>query len=77
MQHKVAGEDHDPGAILEAKPDEIRTWDAESLEAYVERAAPVHLEIMNRAEDLMKQARPLNEGLYVARNRLIELGKKV
>ena len=74
---KIAGEDHDPDAILEATPDEVRTWDAESLQAYIDRAGPLHLEIMNRAEELMVQARPLNEGLYVARNRLIELGKKV
>lgn len=70
-------ENHDPDAILEAPPEFIRTWSAESLELYIEKASPIHNELMEQAEELMVKARPLNEGLYVARNRLIELGKKV
>ena len=47
---KIAGEDHDPDAILEATPDFIRTWDAESLQAYIDRAGPLRV-LADRGRD--------------------------
>lgn len=62
-------------SITQATPDKIREFSPEDLRSYVQAAAPLHNDLMNQAEELMTQARPLNEGLYIARTRLAEMGE--
>lgn len=59
----------------ESSLDDIRKMSAQELREYVDEVAPIHNALYNEAESLMAQARPLNEGLYTARNRLIEMGE--
>lgn len=59
----------------DATLDDIRKMKPEELRAYVAEVAPIHNTLYNQAEELMVQARPLNEGLFTARNRLIDMGE--
>lgn len=52
--------------------DQIREMNATQVDAYISQAGPVHDTLMQAAERLMRLARPLNEALFVARNRQIE-----
>lgn len=61
-------------SILEASPAEIREWDDEKVQKYVAEAGPRYVALMDEAERIMEQARPLNEGLYVARGILVDRG---
>ncbi|WIC89635.1 hypothetical protein SEA_APIARY_13 [Rhodococcus phage Apiary] len=54
--------------------EDVRGMDRAELEAYVAANAPEHDRLMEEAEAIMVQARPLNENLFVARNRLAEMG---
>lgn len=54
--------------------EDVRGMSREELEAYVTATAPEHDALMEQAEAIMVQARPLNENLFVARTRLAEMG---
>lgn len=60
--------------IFDASPAEIREWDDAKILEYVREVGPKYTEIMDQAEKLMEQARPMNEGLYVARGCLVDRG---
>lgn len=64
-----------PEIITESTPEQIREFTPAELREYVKTAAPLHNDLMNQAEELMTEARPLNEGLYIARTRLAEMGE--
>lgn len=57
-------------------PDNIREMDAAQLGVYISKVGPIHEELMEVAERLMRLARPLNENLFVARNRQIETDRR-
>lgn len=59
---------------FEAKPDEIRAWGNDELLQYIVDAGPKYNELMTEAEKIMEQARPLADGLYVARGEAIQRG---
>lgn len=60
--------------IFDASPAEIREWDDTKVLEYVREVGPKYNDLMEEAEKLMEQARPLNEGLYVARGVLVDRG---
>lgn len=60
--------------IFDASPAEIREWDDDKVLEYVREVGPKYNDLMEEAEKLMEQARPLNEGLYVARGILVDRG---
>lgn len=70
--------DFEDKALESAKvsPDNIREMDAAQLAAYISEAGPIHEGLMEVAERLMRLARPLNENLFVARNRQIETDRR-
>jgi len=58
--------------LFDATPAEIREWPDDKVLEYVTEVGPRYVELMNDAEKLMEKARPLNEGLYVARGVLVD-----
>ena len=64
-----------PEVITASTPEPIREFPPAALRDSVNCVAPLHNDLMNQAEELMTEARPLNEGLYIARTRLAEMGE--
>lgn len=58
--------------LAKMSSDDIREMDAAALARYIDAAGPLHSALHDAAERLMRLARPLNEGLFVARNRQID-----
>ncbi|WNM69915.1 hypothetical protein SEA_GUYFAGIERI_12 [Rhodococcus phage GuyFagieri] len=54
--------------------EDVRGMTRDELEQYVAATAPKHDQLMEQAEAIMVEARPLNENLFVARTRLAEMG---
>lgn len=61
--------------LRKIKPADIREMGRDEIADYVKRADPTYIELMNESEAILEQARPLAEGLYVARNLLIDHAK--
>ncbi|QRE00902.1 hypothetical protein [Nocardia phage NC1] len=60
--------------LFDASPAEIREWDDDKIKEYIAEVGPRYVALMDEAEKIMEQARPLNDGLYVARGELVDRG---
>lgn len=60
--------------FFDASPAEIREWDDAKIQKYIDEVGPRYITLMDEAEKIMEQARPLNDGLYVARGELVDRG---
>lgn len=60
-------------ALAQTSPDDVRAMDDAQLAEYLRQAGPLQQAFHDAAERLMRLARPIDEGLFVARNREIEI----